>query len=622
MAISEIFTTATYDSDGVQSIAWPSGMTAGTPAAMLVAPGSDGKPTAVVPSTWTLKATKSDGTKLYVNVSPTASEIASPIPVTGRFVMLRAFPNAAGFGKVGTGESLTLTTDGAALSLWGWKSTSDTLTVSNKTDTTDVANESYVYGGESRKYNTWFTVLAVAGVAYIDTNAGTFFALEVLPQTVPNAPTLISPIGGVFLDYNAPFTFVWKHNSPTGGKQRAAEIRYRTSVTWHYVVSRLTESTTETVLTALHDQFFEVNIGPAPVGTMEWQVKTFEDDAGTIGGDWSASGFFTLRNKPTLTASVSGSGLAHTVSWTPTITNGVQTWYRVRVTLAAEASPDDAVYDTGAVAGEDVSLDLPADFDWVNGTDYKAWVEVGQTGGQQTVPVTTSSFTVSWTPPTAPTITVQSTAQPLRVTANALTGDHHRVRLSFTAAGVAHTITKDAAVGAVSFDVPLAPYGTPTSYTIRASQLVSGVELWSDADSQVAVCGDRSHYLVSVDLTSWRKVLMRTASNPAGTEGITVSYGIGASVATVVRTPSAGMTGTEVLLVETQADMEDLCDPVTGWLSLNSTFWLRRTPERSDDGYADKRALKVARTTAVAEGERIDNSPIQYRTLTFSWVQQ
>ncbi len=68
--------------------------------------------------------------------------------------------------------------------------------------------------------------------------------------------------------------------------------------------------------------------------------------------------------------------------------------------------------------------------------------------------------------------------------------------------------------------------------------------------------------------------------------------------------------------------MEDLCDPESGWLNLNPTFWIRRTPERSDDGYADKRALKVARTTAVAEGERIDNSPIQYRTLSFSWVQQ
>lgn len=615
MPITEIFTTATYDSDGIQSIAWPSGMTSGTPAAMLVAPGSDGKPKTVVPATWLLKATKSDGTKLYVNQSPTANEVAAPIPVVGRLVMLRAFPGAAGFGKVGSGESLTLSVDGSALSLWGWKSTSDTLTVSNKTDATDVANESYVHGGDARKYNTWFTVLATAGVAYIDTNAGAFFALEVLPQTVPNAPTLIYPVAGQSIDLGGPFTFAWKHNSPTGGKQRAAEIRFRSASTWSYIVSRLTTSTTETVLTALHDQFFEVV--PSGGGSFVWQARTFEDDAGTVGGDWSATAEFAIRNKPTLTCSVSGSGLTHTVSWTPTITNGVQTWYRVRVTLAAETGPDDAVYDTGAVAGEDVSLALPADIGWVNGGDYKAWVEVGQTGGQQTAPTASASFNVAWTPPSTPTVSVQVSTRPLMVTVGGLTADHHRVRLSFTAGGVSRAMTQMAVAGSVSFDVPLAPYAIPTTYTVAASQLVAGVELWSESASRIASSTDTGTYLVDGD--DWISAVIYDDEDRVDSEGISVSYGLGATRPTVVRTPSAGETGKTTFICRTRAAM----DALSGWLREHTSFDVRWPPERDRSGaLSDVPAMRIARTAPRSTDRLAPGTNLQHRLIPVSWVQQ
>lgn len=611
MPITEIFTTATYDSDGIQLVAWPSGMTAGTPAAMLVAPGSDGKPKAVVPATWLLKATKSDGTKLYVNPSPTSTEVASPIPVVGRLVMLRAFPGAAGFGKVGTGESLALSVDGSALSLWGWKSTSDTLTVSNKTDPTDVANESYVYGGNTRKYNTWSTVLPTAGPAYIDTNAGAFFALEVLPKTVPNAPTILTPPDGVFVDYGSVIPVSWIYNG--AGKQYVARVRYRVlgTSTWYLPV----EPSMFWMQEETYKDWSNYTLRWANDTTYEWAIAT--SASSTLQSEFSASRTITFRSKPTLTASISGSGLARTVSWAATITNGVQEWFRVRVTLATEVSAENAIYDSGIVAGAEASLALPADIGWVNGGDYKAWVEIGQTGGQQTAPTSSASFNVSWTPPPTPTVSVQISARPLRITVSGLTADHHRVRLSFTAGGVSRAMTQMAVAGSVSFDVPLAPYATPTTYTVAASQLVSGVELWSESTSRTTASTDTSTYLVDGD--DWISAVIYDDEDRVDSEGISVSYGLGATRPTVVRTPSAGEAGKTTFICRSRAAM----DAMSGWLRDHTSFDVRWPPERDRSGaLIDVPAMRISRTTPRSTDRLAPGTNLQHRLIPVSWVQQ
>ena len=464
------YTQGTFSSTGAQSVVWPSGTVAGDVAVVFCATGSDKKPTTALPSGWTRAYVTSDGVSVWWKRLVTG-DLASALALTARVQLLQVFAGAAGVGKTGRGESMALTQDGGAFLLCGWKSTTDDLTASAKIHATDVVNSSYLYKGTARKFNTWWVALATKGTAYIDTNASAFLAIEILPQVAPYAPTLLLPDDEAYVDCPGDMDFRWKNNT-VGGIPPAA-VRLRVTVhrtfpdpTLVYYLSDATGWSTSVQSMPGYSGLSGVYTGPLGVNhSCTWAVASSAD--GSTFGPYSDNRTFTTNAKPTVTVSVSGSGLTRTVSWTPTITNGVQVWWRVRICPSADTSPANPIYDTGIVSGADASTVIPATAGWTNGASYKAWVEFGQTGGQQTVPTASSAFTVSWTPPAAPTsVTAQPSSRPMTVSANGLTGSHSRIRLSFTANGTTYTIYATAVVGTVSFDVPLAPYMVATDCSV------------------------------------------------------------------------------------------------------------------------------------------------------------
>lgn len=607
------YTQGAFSATGHHTVSWPSGTAANHLGVVFCGTGKDGTPVAALPAGWQCRATTSDGVSVWFK-SLTAADIAVPLEITARVQALQVFSGSSSISAVTRSES-SFVEAGEVLLMCGWKSTNDTLTMSAKIHADDIVNELYLYKDITRKMNTWSYAATATGTATIDTNASAFLTVRVLKRSAPFQPTLLAPEDGAFFDNQTPIALQWRHNSASGAPQSMIDL----------LLSYNGGSTFTSPLYAL--PYTESSyVWTPPVGTdgvdWWWAIRTW---AGAAGDSYvspaSAWRKVSTRTKPSVAAaSVTGSGLAHTVSWTPTITNGAQTWWRVRITPAAATTPDVPLYDSGVTAGTDTSMAIPPIYGWTNGGSYTAWVEFGQTGGQQSDPVETSPFTVSWTLPDPPAnATVQAAvpgSQPTRVTVNGMIVGR-KARLTFTANGTTYTFSKTADTTSVTFDVPLAPYNTPTTYTAEQSGTVSGLEVWSNPVTVAAVATDKSSYLVAVDGLSWRRVRIFKASEPEDTEGVTVSYGLGSSTPTVMRTPSQGLRGTDVLVVETQAEKTDL----KAWLAANPTFVFRRPPERSRASYVDVPAIRVARADVWSEARPV-NSQLQLRTVPLSWVQQ
>jgi hypothetical protein len=176
----------------------------------------------------------------------------------------------------------------------------------------------------------------------------------------------------------------------------------------------------------------------------------------------------------------------------------------------------------------------------------------------------------------------------------------------------------DVTATTMTFDVPLAPYGVAITISASQSQVVSGVELWSASETGVAIGYDLGAYLVALDGSSWRSVRLAKASQPTGTEGVSVTYGLGASAPTVLRTRSQGLKGEEEFFLATQVDRLDLQE----WMADNPLCYFRRPPERAGADYSDQKLLKVSRVSDPEAEARLENKQIQMRTVPFSWVQQ
>lgn len=611
------YTQGAYSATGQHTVAWPSGTAVDDIAILFCGAGSDKKPVTKAPYGWTCAATTSDGMSAWWRRVTTA-DLSAPIAVTARIQLLQVFSGAsAAIGAVGRGESLGVTYAGGALVLCGWKFTPDTLTESAKIHATDVVNASYVYKGDARKVNTWLSVMSSPGTAYIDTNARTFLGLELFPHRAPYPPTRLSPQEDVFLNYGEDIYFSWKHNSGSNAPQTWASLWASASgEDWQFLRTDGDWQTTEILPFRWTDEFMVAHsTGLTNNKRYQWMIRT-GDSSGFVSSGGDTYGHFNLRPRPTVSVSVTGTDMSRTVLWTPTITNGSQVLYRVRICPAADSVPDAPLHDSGLIAGEDSAYVVPSDIGWENGASYKAWVEIGQTGGQETVPTASSSFTVSWTVPDGPATPTVQPGAPTTVSAAGLTVGR-KVRLSYTVGGVARVAVQEVTAASMSFDVPLAPYGIPTTYSIEQSGTVSGVEVWSDPVTVTGISYDARSYVVSTDGLSWRRVVIYRASEPEDTEGISVSYGLGSSTPSVLRTPSQGLRGEDVVIVETQAAKDDLL----AWLADNPTFDFRRPPERSRTTLVDVPPLRVARVSQRSES-RLVNSQVQLRTIPLSWVQQ
>lgn len=631
------YTQGTFAANGQHSVTLPAGTAAGHLGVWVVAPGSDKKPATRMPAGWLMKGSKSDGTSLWVKTF-TAADIAAPLVIGSRIELGVVLSGASGVRSIGSGESLKVSQNGGGLLLFGWAATDNDLT-SGKIHAADVVNESFTYKGKHRKYNAWWSPMVTAGNAYIDTNAGAFFAVEIVPRVTPYAPTILSPADGLMIDYDGSIPFGWRHNSVSGDPSTQTKFRLHVRPaaggTDLYAVSSGGWWLTD---------FANVNgsmqewVVPASSLTdwtdYLWWIQT--NETGSTDLSPAAQGSFSLRPKPSTTVTATASGTVVTVVWHPTVISGAEiAWYRFRVTSAAAAAPDQAqLYDSGMIA-VDPTVGLPADSSgdqtsyiggqsarWVNGATYKVWVDFGQTNGQQTIPAASNSVTVSWLPPAGPTSVVCNTAaRPITITANGLSG-YETLKVEFSVSGKQHTIAAPITSGSMTLDLPLAPYGVLVSYQVSASQVVSGVELWSDPVEAIAMGLDASCYLVADDLLSWMRVVLQADQPHEMAQTNTVAYGLPRpddeqNLPFVDLGPEQGWTGTTTLKSVTMAGR----DALLAFWRANDVFVTRWPPEREGNALSDAGSTRMAKVTGTRD-ERLAQVLLARHLFQFSWVEQ
>lgn len=126
----------------------------------------------------------------------------------------------------------------------------------------------------------------------------------------PNAPTLISPVGGVKQNRTQPIPLVWQHNGLF--PQSGFELRYRKKGTSSWTtVSQTTQTTSYTIPGHTLD-----------IAEYEWQVRTqMTYEGNTVVGPWSAIEVFYaagITNQPVITFPTPGTVMPTqnlTVEW-------------------------------------------------------------------------------------------------------------------------------------------------------------------------------------------------------------------------------------------------------------------------------------------------------------------
>jgi len=175
-------------------------------------------------------------------------------------------------------------------------------------------------------------------------------------NTPPLAPTGITPSGSV--DASRPIRIAWTHTpSSDGAAQSSRKIEYSTNggSTWTSIVAGNTSA-------AYYD--WTPTLGSFTAGqTILLRVATAGSQAGTYGA-WSASQSIALYGSLAVTLTAGYPATTHlggpmTVAWTSSATWGTATQTQYQVTVTDQATGQ-VVYDTGSVAGTNLSHDVPS----------------------------------------------------------------------------------------------------------------------------------------------------------------------------------------------------------------------------------------------------------------------
>lgn len=621
-------TQGTYDADGAQDIAWPTGSAAGDVAVVCFAEPESGVPNGK-PADSTGWALCDSGTSTAIWWKRvTAADVAAALPVVGHVAMLSTFTGCGGVGNVAQTSNgtagVTLTAAGAGLFVMcRGDMQSDALDpTSGKLHASDVVNLS----NRSRRYNTWFVAHTTTGYKTLSGLDATYYSsLELVPSVGPDAPTLTSPAAGAQINPAAALTFGTVHNSTQGGTQDAIKLRIREVLTstWYYLLADGTITATETAIsTSSGSNTMDASTLTSGV-TYEWTAATSE--AGVY------SSYATVQQvsavaPPTvdsITVTAAAGDRTPTIAWTETMGVGSQIAYRVRVCPSADATPANPTWDSGVVSGAALTVDAPSDTAWTNGATLYAWVDVQQSGGVWSASTKdNATFAVSWTPPTAPSsVTAANQASgPLRVTVAGITAGYDGLEIQgSTDSGTTWTALASMVPDATSeaVDVPLAAYGVPTLYRARVLDNSTGVDLWSDWTTAAAAVAstDQGAYFVTEAGDDWMAVQIVEDSERRRVQPVAVWYPPAASLPSVDRGPAQGETGTLTLETETAADLAALL----AWLDANAVWIMRWPPEGPP--------LADAGTTRMAQAEQVSYArPVQaqlsWRFFALQWVEQ
>jgi hypothetical protein len=255
----------------------------------------------------------------------------------------------------------------------------------------------------------------------------------------------------------------------------------------------------------------------------------------------------------------------------------------------------------------------------VNGSSYKAWVRVQQSGGLWS-PWTSGTFTVTWTPPAAPTGVAGLDSRPLQANVTGVPAGKD-VEAQWSADGGTTWVPLGYQVApgtTASFAHPLAPYGVPVLLRGRSLEIVDGVGIpssWTVSGSVTST--DAGSYFVADD-GSWLRVTVAQDDGVEYVQGVQVSYGMGADGARVDRSPVQGRRGSLVLDTGTKEAAAALVD----WITETQVWTHRQHPETGDDG-VDRDAGTVRMSPAKAvKASRPVQALIEDRHVSFDWVER
>lgn len=201
----------------------------------------------------------------------------------------------------------------------------------------------------------------------------------------PGAPSNLSPVGGALHDRTKSITFSWQHNDADG--QSAYDFRWRLqgNTLW-------TES--GKIVTTNRNRVVAANT--FPLGTIEWQVRTY--DQGNLIGEWSATALFNATEpsdaptitSPTMSAVVPTSRV--NMSWTAP----AQDEYHVQL-----VDVNNVILWEDQQISSNQTIEIP--YDLANNSSYTLRVQVATTG-ELFSSWAESTFTTSFTTPAVPIV--------------------------------------------------------------------------------------------------------------------------------------------------------------------------------------------------------------------------
>ena len=541
----------------------------------------------------------------------TSTDVASNLVVNASHVKVSVFTGCRGVGRTSTQNGLTVQEAGSYL----WVETSRRAT--------PIAPATYRQGNEFTDeggyYQAAYAMSSNAGWAAIPSmgSGTTSYSYELLPSAAPSAPTLSSPAAGATVDQSQAQTFSWVHQSSFPQTGRRVRLTNGATIRWVDGAGAL-QTTEQSISTA--SQSATVNAAALTSGgAYTWAVATQDVNGWSA---YSAERALSPIAPPTIssvTVSSPAEDLSPTITWAATAGYGTIEAHQVWICAAADTDPTTNPIWTSGVLANAVSPDTaPNTTAWTNGASLKAWVRVWQTGGVSKT-LASTAFTVSWTAPAAPTVTASASVSPPTVTVSGVAAGNV-VEVQQMLDGVTWTpLTTRTATGTsiAGIPSPLAARGTVVYFRARRGSLVDGVSMssaWSTTASVTAAAAgcwlvddtDRSSYLTahfSVLDDGGREVV----------QGISVTYGLGASGPRVDRTLEAGERGSLVWVCTTQAER----DTLLAWLAARTVFWIVWPP---DDGVALP-PKRVARVTP-RSWERITRVTHSHRLVPMSWVEQ
>ena len=330
----------------------------------------------------------------------TAADVAGTLPCVRTYV---AFVTAyAGAGRVGAVADLgnqnpgcTTTSPNSVVLIFGRGSAA--LTPAGGKILGDVTNTGY----SNRKNALWEVAATTVGWYGLTNFNGTDSdSFEIVASEAPAAPQVTAPASGSTVSASAALALAWLHRSTRGGTQEAVKVRLvKDGTTTYYLTSSGTLTTSDTAVTSAT---MAATVAAGQLVSGSSYVLTVQTSEASLWSAWSDPVTLSAITPPTvnsITVTSTAGSLTPSVAWTETVTGG-QVAYRVRIRL--DASPYTILWDSGIVVSAALSVVAPALDSWPNGVALRASVAVQQPGLWSAWTADDATFTVSWTPPTAP----------------------------------------------------------------------------------------------------------------------------------------------------------------------------------------------------------------------------